>query len=43
MNLRVIEYRFKIQDILEMIDSGIIIDALSILAILRSIQYLEKS
>jgi len=36
-------HRFKIQDILEMIDSGIIMDALSILAILRVIQYLEKS
>ncbi|RLC04457.1 MAG: ADP-ribose pyrophosphatase [Deltaproteobacteria bacterium] len=36
-------HRFKIQDILEMIDSGIIIDALSILAILRAIQYLKQS
>ena len=36
-------HRFKIQDILGMIDSGIIMDALSILAILRAIQYLEKS
>ena len=36
-------HRFKIQDILEMIDSGIIVDALSILAILRAIQYLKQS
>ncbi len=35
-------HRFKIQDLLEMIDSGVIIDALSILAILRAIQYLEQ-
>jgi ADP-ribose diphosphatase len=35
-------HRFKIQDIKEMIDSGIITDALSILAILRTTQYLEK-
>ena len=33
-------YRYTIQDILEMIDTGIIIDALSILAIQRAIQYL---
>ncbi|MFC1876464.1 NUDIX hydrolase [Thermodesulfobacteriota bacterium] len=33
-------YRYNIQDILEMIDAGIIIDALSILAILRAIRYL---
>lgn len=34
-------HRFKIQDLLKMIDSGIVIDALSILAILRAIQYLN--
>jgi len=34
-------HRFKIQDLLKMIDSGIIMDALSILAILRAIRYLK--
>jgi ADP-ribose pyrophosphatase len=33
-------HRYTIQDILEMIDAGIIIDALSILAILRATHYL---
>ncbi len=33
-------HRYPIHDILEMIDTGIIIDALSILAILRAIHYL---
>lgn len=37
----IVVHRFKIRDILEMIDTGIIIDALSILAILRAIQYIE--
>jgi ADP-ribose pyrophosphatase len=35
--------RYNIQEILEMIDAGIIIDALSILAIQRAIQYLNLS
>ena len=34
--------RFNVQEILEMIDAGIITDALSILAILRTVQYLEQ-
>ena len=36
-------HRFKVQDLLEMIDSGVLIDALSILAILRAIRYLEQN
>jgi len=34
-------FRFNYQDILGMIDSGMLTDALSILAILRTIQYLD--
>jgi len=34
-------HRIKIQNLLEMIDSGIILDSLSILAILRAIQYIK--
>jgi ADP-ribose diphosphatase len=36
-------HRFNIQDIMEMIDTGVITDALSILAILRATQYLEQN
>ena len=36
-------HRYNIQDILEMIDAGILIDALSILAIQRTIQYLNQT
>ena len=34
-------HRYGIQEILEMIDTGVMIDALSILAILRAIPYME--
>lgn len=34
-------HRYSIQNILEMIDTGVMIDALSILAILRAIPYIE--
>lgn len=37
----IVVHRYNIQDILEMIDTGIIMDALSILAILRAIHYIE--
>lgn len=36
-------HRFNVQDTLKMIDAGVFSDALSILAILRAIQYLEKT
>ena len=35
-------HRFNVQDILDMIDANIITDALSILAILRVIRYMER-
>ena len=35
-------HRFNIQDIMEMIETGVITDALSILAILRATRYLER-
>lgn len=39
----IVVHRFNIEDILEMINTGIIVDALSILAILRAIQYIETN